>query len=182
VSEHHPTFTCKSCGRERRIEHDCGGDCNYCLAEVGDPDAIKSIEQERIDNGGYLSVDVLVGCTLCSKVPPHVPSDEEECDKCSQMVWVSHGTRIDAEKMAAKQGSTVYYICMGCIPAAVMTDGEIQLGEKQAEEMKSEGLDLEEIMAITGMSLDQLSKLMMKVYQDKERREHGPESKRRRME
>ena len=40
-----PTFTCRICRQTLSIEHDCGGDCTWCMADAGDPDCIKWVEQ-----------------------------------------------------------------------------------------------------------------------------------------
>jgi hypothetical protein len=154
-------FTCKICGRERDQEQNCGGDCVYCMAEMGDTGCIKRVQHEMNENGGYRSIDTVIVCTLVKHGMPAVPSIQQECDKCSRAVWASHGTIQDAEAESNKNGGQIYYLCMTCVPEAIV-GADIRLGKAQDGEIKLAGLNLEELMKNTGRSLPELAMELLK--------------------
>lgn len=174
MSEEEEKFVCKICHKSRPVSSNCGGDCVYCMAELGDPECQKRVEEECRENGGYRSIDsVVVSHPAISK--PDVESTTEECDKCSRLVWVSHGTRADAEKTAKEDGGNVVYLCMSCVPEAIM-GAELRIGGGQKDEMRLAGIDVEEIMKKTEMTLEEIGKMMLRVgrtldTENKKRRE-----------
>lgn len=163
MSKEEPKIRCNMCNREREVSHipclECGT-CVYCLAEMGDPTAIALIKKECRENGGYRGIDSIVVSGIAID-KPEVESTTEECDKCSREVWVSHGTRADAEKAAKEDGGNVIYLCMSCVPEAIV-DGDLRVGEAQKDEMRIAGVDVEKFMKESGMTLEQIAQKMLK--------------------
>jgi hypothetical protein len=137
---------------------------------MGDPTATKLVEEECRHNGGYRGIDSIVVCNIVREGEyPEVESTQEECDKCSRKVWVSYGTKADAAATAEQEGGSVVFLCFVCLPNSIMSDG-IRLGDAQKIELRIAGADVEEVMKYTGLTLDDLAKIMLSrgIARDKE--------------
>lgn len=155
---------CNICNRERDLEFipcpECGT-CVYCLADLGDPTAKATVDEECRENGGYRGIDsVVISGLVAEKPKPECESTTEECDKCSKLVWVSTGTRADAERTAKKNGGNVVYLCMGCVPESIVGSG-MRVGTAQIDEMRIAGIDVEKIVKESGMTLEEIARRML---------------------
>lgn len=174
-----PKVQCNICTRMRELRDVPDlerGTCVYCLAEMGDPTAIKLVEEECRENGGYRGIDSVVICNIVKgeNDSPEVESTQIDCDKCSRPLWVSLGTQRDVEAQAFLDGGKAIYLCFTCLPSSIMGYG-IRLGENQKNEIKIAGFDVEQFMKITGMTLEEVAQKIIKmgITHDKEGGPHG---------
>jgi hypothetical protein len=131
------------------------------MADLGHPDATQLVLQEILENHGYRGIDsVLVGNRVEDGLP-HVPSTEEACDQCKEMVWMSIVSKAMVIKQAEKDGGKYYFLCMNCIPESLAKEPVIVPPEQKAE-MLAAGFDIDKIAAEQGKTLQEVSEDMVK--------------------
>jgi cytochrome oxidase assembly protein ShyY1 len=109
----------------------------------------------------YKEEDVVIVGWPTSGGPPEVESTQVNCHKCGQPVWVSHASMNTVLDKKTETGGELYVVCIMCAPEPDDPNHEIQIGEEQKAEMLALGLDIDDFIRRSGLSLTEIAKMVV---------------------